>query len=225
MREVQVGTSVIDAGPTVLTMRWVFEQIFEDSGASLSAVLALRPLGVLARHAWSGAGRLDLFADIDQSADAIGRFAGKAEAAGYLAFCVESRRIYETLRDSFLTAQQEGPLGLARKVGLGRADDLLALRPFETLWQALGGHFRDQRLRQLFGRYATYCGSSPFAAPATLMLVAHVEQEGVWIVEGGMQRLAEALADIGLVAWRYVSFLHRRSKDRTDPWSRLRRVA
>ena len=198
MREVQVGTSVIDAGPTVLTMRWVFEKIFEDAGASLSAVLALRPLGVLARHAWSGAGRLDLFADKDQSADAIGRFAGKAEAAGYLAFCVESRRIYETLRDSFLTAQQEGPLGLARKVGFGRANDLLALRPFETLWQALGGHFRDQRLRQLFGRYATYCGSSPFAAPATLMLVAHVEQEGVWIVEGGMQRLAEALRTLAL---------------------------
>jgi len=45
----------------------------------------------------------------------------------------------------------------------------------------------------LFGRYATYCGSSPFTAPATLMLIAHVEQDGVWVAEGGMQRLAEGL--------------------------------
>ena len=63
-----------------------------------------------------------------------------------------------------------------------------------TLWRALGEHFHDRRLRQLFGRYATYCGSSPFAAPATLMLIAHVEQDGVWLVRDGMVRLADALA-------------------------------
>jgi 1-hydroxycarotenoid 3,4-desaturase len=51
--------------------------------------------------------------------------------------------------------------------------------PFSTLWSALGEHFSDPRLRQLFGRYATYVGSSPLQAPATLMLIAHVEQEGV----------------------------------------------
>jgi 1-hydroxycarotenoid 3,4-desaturase len=66
--------------------------------------------------------------------------------------------------------------------------------PFSTLWKIVGSHFRDPRLRQLFARYATYCGSSPFLAPATLMLIAHVEQLGVWSVRGGMQRLAETLA-------------------------------
>ncbi len=64
------------------------------------------------------------------------------------------------------------------------------------MWDELGKYFRDPRLRQLFGRYATYCGSSPFLAPATLMLVAHVEMDGVWRVEGGMHRLAVALADL-----------------------------
>ncbi len=62
-----------------------------------------------------------------------------------------------------------------------------------TLWKALGGHFRDPRLRQLFGRYATYCGSSPFSAPGTFMLVAHAEQEGVWTIEGGMHALASTM--------------------------------
>ena len=71
---------------------------------------------------------------------------------------------------------------------------MLGISPFDTLWKALSGHFRDPRLRQLFGRYATYSGSSPFDAPATLMLIAHVEQQGVWLVEGGMARLAGALA-------------------------------
>ena len=68
------------------------------------------------------------------------------------------------------------------------------MQPFASLWTALDPYFRDPRLRQLFARYATYCGSSPFCAPATLMLIAHVEQAGVWYVEGGMHRLATQLA-------------------------------
>jgi 1-hydroxycarotenoid 3,4-desaturase len=82
---------------------------------------------------------------------------------------------------------------LAARVGFGRILDLAALSPFETMWARLGTYFKDPRLRQLFGRYATYCGSSPFAAPATLMLIAHVEQDGVWSVDGGMHNLARAL--------------------------------
>jgi 1-hydroxycarotenoid 3,4-desaturase len=52
-------------------------------------------------------------------------------------------------------------------------------------------------LRQLFGRYSTYVGSSPWLTPATLMLVAHVEQDGVWLVDGGMHAVAGALAGLG----------------------------
>jgi 1-hydroxycarotenoid 3,4-desaturase len=77
---------------------------------------------------------------------------------------------------------------------MGRLRALWQIRPFSTLWHVLGEHFSDPRLRQLFGRYATYCGSSPFAAPATLMLIAHVEQSGVWVVDGGMHRVAGAIA-------------------------------
>jgi 1-hydroxycarotenoid 3,4-desaturase len=54
-------------------------------------------------------------------------------------------------------------------------------------------HFKDERLQQLFGRYATYCGSSPWEAPATLMLIAQVEMAGVWSVKGGMTALSSTL--------------------------------
>jgi 1-hydroxycarotenoid 3,4-desaturase len=72
--------------------------------------------------------------------------------------------------------------------------------------RAVSRHFRDPRLRQLFGRYATYCGSSPWAAPATLMLVAQVEMDGVWSVDGGMHAVALAVADLAArrgAAFRY----------------------
>jgi 1-hydroxycarotenoid 3,4-desaturase len=194
MRQVDVGGALMDAGPTVFTMRWVFEELFEAVGTRLSDHLALQPIEVLARHAWSENERLDLFADVQRSAAAIGEFSGASAARGYLDFCARAQRIYRTLETPFLRGARPSPVTLASRVGLRGLPDLMRISPLSTLWAELGKHFADPRLRQLFGRYATYCGSSPFMAPATLMLVAHVEQAGVWQVEGGMHRLAATLA-------------------------------
>jgi 1-hydroxycarotenoid 3,4-desaturase len=193
MREVKVGSAAIDGGPTVFTMRWAFESLFADAGASLTDALTLHTTSVLARHAWREGGRLDLFADIERSVEAIGDFAGAHDAAGYRAFCARSREIYQTLRGPFIDGQRPSAIELAQRVGFAHLGALWRTQPMSTLWSALGRYFRDPRLRQLFGRYATYVGSSPLRAPATLMLIAHVEQDGVWIVEGGMRRVADAL--------------------------------
>lgn len=203
MREVAIGGARIDAGPTVFTLKRVFEEIFTAAGTTLADHVTLEPVAILARHAWGPHQRLDLFADLGRSADAIGTFAGAAEAQRFRRFAAQARRIYETLEQPFIRSTQPS---LATLIKGARFADLRQIRPFATLWGALGDYFHDPRLRQLFGRYATYCGSSPFLAPATLMLVAHVEQDGVWLVQGGMHRLAEALADLGAsrgVRFRY----------------------
>lgn len=196
MREVDIDGIRLDAGPTVFTMRWVFEELFSDLNQNFTDHINLTPLRVLARHAWSENERLDLFADIEQSVDAIGDFAGAAEAQAYRRFCENARQIYTTLEDPFIRSPQPSPLTLVRAAGLGGLGGLWKIRAFDKLWNALGEYFRDQRLRQLFGRYATYCGSSPFQATATLMLVAHVEQAGVWLIDGGMHQLAKTLAQL-----------------------------
>ena len=206
MREIPVGGTRIDGGPTVFTMRWVFEEIFAAAGADFAQCVKLQRAQLLCRHAWSERERLDLHADVQRSAEAIGAFSGAAEARRFLRFCAEAARIYRTLEGPFLRADRPGPVDLVRRAGLSGLADLWHIDPFTTLWRALGSHFHDARLRQLFGRYATYCGSSPFLAPATLMLVAHVEQDGVWLVEGGMHRLAvalEALARASGAKFRY----------------------
>ncbi len=207
LREISIGDARIDAGPTVLTMRFAFDAVFAAAGTTLEQHLTLVPAEILARHAWNATQRLDLFADIARSADAIGVFAGAAEARGYLAFCERAKRIYRTLEMPFIRAQQPGSaFALARRVGLLAPNELLGMSPFATMWKGLAEHFRDPRLLQLFGRYATYCGSSPWLAPATLMLVAHVEQAGVWMVEGGMHRIAcafEAIASAKGAEFRY----------------------
>jgi len=194
MRQLYAGERPLDAGPTVFTMRWVFDALFAAAGRSLDEALRLHRAELLARHSWMDGSRLDLFADIEQSVAAIETFATPREGAAYRAFVRESARIFDTLDHSFMRAQRPGPLALAQRVGWRRLPDLLATRPFVTLWRALGQRFADPRLRQLFGRYATYTGSSPFQAPATLMLIAEAERRGVWQIDGGMQALAQALA-------------------------------
>lgn len=196
MRQIDVGGARIDSGPTVFTMRWVMDQIFRSAGVELDDMLTLRPLAVLARHAWNGEQRLDLHADARQSAEAIGQFAGAAEARRFIQFCAQARRVYDTLEGPFIRSQRPTLFDLARDLGPRGLGVLAGLGPFATLWRSLARHFHDPRLQQLFGRYATYCGSSPYAAPATLMLVAQVEMDGVWSVEGGMLAVAQALATL-----------------------------
>ncbi len=193
---VTVDGVAIDGGPTVFTMKQVFEEIFEQCGQSLGDHVNLRPATTLARHAW-GEARLDLFADPLASEAAIGAFAGAAEARGYRAFRAEAKRLFEAVEQPFLRGPKPDLLTLGWRMGIRGFADYCNLRAFRSLWGALGGYFRDPRLQQLFGRYSTYCGSSPFQTPATLMLIAHVEASGVWLIDGGMHRLAKALESLG----------------------------
>jgi 1-hydroxycarotenoid 3,4-desaturase len=198
LRTLTVAGRHIDSGPSVLTMRWVFGDLFAAVGADFAAHVSLTPLDILARHVWSDDQRLDLFADVAQSTEAIGAFSGLADAQGFADFCQQARQTYRTLKDTFITRPRPNVFTLSSRIGLHRVGALMGLRPFSTLWDALGDHFHDPRLRQLFGRYATYVGSSPFSGPATLMLIAHVEQDGVWSVDGGMQMLAQAIERLAI---------------------------
>ncbi|MBL6812567.1 MAG: phytoene desaturase [Luminiphilus sp.] len=188
----------VDGGPTVLTMRSIFEQLFADAGACLNDRLTLLESPIIARHAWSHGGVLDLYPDAQRSRQSIEDFAGTDNAAGFERFYSQSARIHQTLSETFMTASKPDPVTLVGRVlRQHHPSSLMAARPAPNLWRALGGFFSDERLRQLFARYATYVGSSPLSTPATLMLIAHVELEGVWLVDGGMHRLAAAMADLG----------------------------
>ena len=207
MRQLQVDGVAIDAGPTVFTMRWVFDELLAEVGASLDALLTLKPLDVLARHTWrGGSAPLDLFADKQRSADAIAAFSSPAEAQRFLGFCAQAKKVYAALEGPYIRSTRPSLLSMARDLGPRGLLTLAGLGPMASFWSQLARHFHDPRLQQLFGRYATYCGSNPWAAPATLMLVAQVELDGVWAVQGGMHavvRMLERLATERGVVFEY----------------------
>ncbi|MBU1187563.1 MAG: phytoene desaturase [Gammaproteobacteria bacterium] len=196
LRSVHIDGQAIDSGPTVLTMRHVFDELFQAADSRLSDHVQLQQAKVLARHGWRDGSRLDLHASRERSARAIREFADQREASGYLRFCADAERLHDLLDLQFMRRPQPGLTGLLPALSLRQQLQLLRVNPFRSLWQLLGEYFRDPRLRQLFARYATYSGSSPWQAPATLMLIAHVEQTGVWYLQDGMQQLARAMHEL-----------------------------
>ena len=189
----EVGGLSIDSGPTVLTMRWVFDEIFRQVGTDLDHELSLTPLNVLARHFWPDGSRMDLCADPLQSEAEVERLAGPGEAQRFRRFSDRARALYDTLESPFMRTQAPSMGRFMSDLDWRGMSQLTQLGPMRTLWRQLENEFTDPRLRQLFGRYATYCGSSPWEAPATLMLIAQVEMDGVFSVSGGMTALAQAL--------------------------------
>ena len=119
-----IGDARLDAGPTVFTLRGVFDQLFADAGDDLDRRLRLVPAKLLARHAWSADARLDLYADLERTIEAIGSFAGLADARAYVRFMTHAKRVYATLDRSFMQASRPSPVELVRRVGLGGLADL-----------------------------------------------------------------------------------------------------
>ena len=198
MHQREIGGVGVDGGPTVFTMHWVFDQLFKRGGKHFSDCVALTESRRLARHAWTDGSHLDLFHDIDQSSEAIAQFSDDENVAGYRRFCKDGQIIHDLLKDNFMASPQPSPAKLAYRLLRDGGINALSVAPHKSLWQSLGNYFSDPRLRQLYGRYATYVGSSPLLTPSTLMLIAHVERQGVWCVEGGMRALAHAMADVAI---------------------------
>jgi 1-hydroxycarotenoid 3,4-desaturase len=118
LREIAIADARLDAGPTVFTLRGVFDQLFADAGDDLDQRLKLVPARLLARHAWNADARLDLYADLERTIEAIGTFAGLAEARAFMRFAADAKRMYRTLDRSFMAASRPSPVELVRRVGL-----------------------------------------------------------------------------------------------------------
>jgi len=195
MRTLPSAAGPVAAGPTVLTMRHVFDALFEACGARLEERVTLIRQPLLARHFWPFGGRLDLHDDADRNAEAIREFAGARAARQFRAFDARARALFDGFDAPMMQAPEPRQAAVAAHV-MANPRLLRHMAPHQSLDGLLARTFDDPRLAQLFGRYATYVGGMPGGVPALLALIWRAESAGVWTVEGGMHRLAEAMADL-----------------------------
>ncbi len=182
-----------DSGPSLLTMPEVLKQLFTEIGEDMEKWIRPVKLPVICQYRLSDDTLLNAYADTNAFAEEI---EAKTEdsAESVMAYLNYSREIYK--RTGFLFLQKslhELDSYLDRKalktmLNIGKID------PFRTMHRANRTFFRDPRVIQLFDRYATYNGSSPFQVPATLNIIPHVEYGlGGYGVEGGIRAIPAAL--------------------------------
>ncbi|MGQ0566210.1 MAG: 1-hydroxycarotenoid 3,4-desaturase CrtD [Gemmobacter sp.] len=205
LRTLPSAAGPVDAGPTVLTLRRVFDDLFAAAGTQIEDHLRLVPQPVLARHWWPDGTRLDLHADADATAQAIRDWAGARAERDFERFHAATARAFAAFDGPVMQAPRVSLTAVARAAV--RSPSLWPmLAPGMTLHRYLALSFREPRLRQLFGRFATYVGGTPRRSPAVLSLIWQAEARGVHVVEGGMHRLAEVLEGLarqGGAVFRY----------------------
>lgn len=182
-----------DTGPSLVTMPWVLRELFEVAGARLEDELDLIHLESACRYRWPDGTVFDAYQSLPRLAEEIRRLE-PADVGGFLRFMAYGRRIYEAVAGPFLYEPADG---IRELLSLGPAllRDPWKIDSFRTVDEAVRAFFRSPHLRQVFNRYATYNGSTPYRAPATLNVIPYVEiVGGAWHVRGGIYELVRALA-------------------------------
>ncbi|MGQ9904962.1 MAG: phytoene desaturase family protein [Anaerolineae bacterium] len=189
MGEWRAGGFRFDTGPSVVTMRPVIERLFHEAGRRLEDYLDLAPLHPITRYHWRDGTVLDALQDEEAMCAEIARI-NPREVDGYRRFMRYVAELHRAVSRPFLYSRQPGWRDVLRLP----IADVLKIDALRTMHQAIRAHFRDPRLIQLFSRFATYNGSSPYRSPATLNVIAHVEMaQGAWYPRGGVYQIALAL--------------------------------
>jgi phytoene desaturase len=180
-----------DTGPSVLTMPEVFEDVLRALGREPASLVRWRRSTPAFRYLWPDGVRLDVHDEPERTLASVGAALGPGPEAELAAFLGYTRRIWEAAGPRFV----RGPAPTFGSVLSPAAwRDLLAIDPLRTMAGGISAHVREPHLRDLLLRYATYNGSDPRRAPATLNCIAWVELGlGGWGVEGGIGALVRAL--------------------------------
>ncbi len=183
-----------DTGPSLVTLPYVFEDLFAAANEKLSDWLELIRLEPVCRYIYPDGTGFDTSADMPTMMQNLEKFSpGSGE--DFNAFFGHAARAWRGSRKPFLESSISSPLDFI-KDGIPWTD-LTALLPLPTLHGLAKRYFKDPRLQQFIGRYATYTGSSPYSAPGTLSTVMYSEYAfGAWYVRGGLYAIAQALEQL-----------------------------
>lgn len=185
-----------DTGPSLLTMPFVLEQLYAAAGALPEERVDLLPVDPICRYFYPDGAVLDASAN-EEAFRAQVRALSPDDAEAVTRFLDYSQRIYELTSDIFLFHSLTDLKSLLRWKHVRTLLRLPQIDPFRTVHERTASFFRDRRIVQLFDRYATYNGSNPYAAPATLNIIPYVEYRlGGYYVRGGMYALVRSLETI-----------------------------
>ncbi|MEP6900856.1 MAG: phytoene desaturase family protein, partial [Actinomycetota bacterium] len=192
---VESGGYKFDTGASLLTMRHVLEDLFEFCGKRVEDYLEIVSLEPICRYFWSDGTQFDASQNIEKTENEIAKLVPE-DVAGFRRFLADSKQKYEIAERTFLAKSLND---LPKLLNLANLTDLLKISTLKTLDKHNSSYFKSAKLRQLFNRFATYNGSSPFETPATFALIPYVEFGlGAWYVRGGIYKIPRSLEKLAI---------------------------
>ena len=180
-----------DAGPTVITAPFLFEELFALFGERFADHVKLVPLTPWYRFQFADGDTFDYGGTLEATLAEIERIEPR-DRAGYLALLEHSRRIYD-IGFTQLSAQPFHRLGTM----LRQVPHLLGLRNYETVWQMVSRHLVSDKLRRAFSIQPLLVGGNPFDTTSIYGLIHFLERAyGVHFAMGGTGAVTRALGDL-----------------------------
>jgi phytoene desaturase len=180
-----------DAGPTVITAPFLFEELFALFGERFADHVKLVPLTPWYRFQFADGDTFDYGGTLEATLAEIERIEPR-DRAGYLALLEHSRRIYD-IGFTQLSAQPFHRLGTM----LRQVPHLVGLRNYETVWQMVSRHLVSDKLRRAFSIQPLLVGGNPFDTTSIYGLIHFLERaHGVHFAMGGTGAVTRALGDL-----------------------------
>ncbi len=182
-----------DAGPTIITAPFLFEELWALCGRRLSDDVELRPLSPFYRIRFDDGSTLDCSGDIAEMRREVGRLA-PADVSGYERFMQIAASIYA------VGFEQLGHVPFESWTDMLRiAPAMLRLQSYRTIYQLAARYVRDERLRIALSFHPLFIGGNPFKVTSIYGLIPHLERRwGVHFAMGGTGSLVRGLD--GLIA-------------------------
>lgn len=177
-----------DAGPTVITAPFLFEELFALSGEKMSDHIKLVPLTPWYRFHFADNTQFDYGGTLDETLAEIARIEPQ-DCDGYRRLLQQSKRIFD-VGFTELSAQPFHRF----MIMLRQIPRLLALRSHETVWQLVARHLISPKLRQAFSIQPLLVGGNPFDTTSIYGLIHYLERShGVHFAMGGTGAITQAL--------------------------------
>lgn len=185
-----------DAGPSLLTMPQYIDELFKLAGKRPADYFSCQKLDVVCRYFYEDGSQISAYADVDKFAAEVTKVTGEAPSSTKK-FAANSRSIYHITHHVFLERSLHR---LKTYLSWATIRSVFRLRQIDasrTMHKANTSFFKDKRMVQFFDRYATYNGSDPYQAPATLNVILHIEQHfGAYFPDGGMYSIVGSLVKL-----------------------------
>ena len=198
MGQINVDGYRFDTGPSLFTLPELVDELFELCSVQETERLPYVRLSNNCRYFYPDGTEFNFYQDREALYSEIERVFPH-DAAAVRKRLLHAEEVYNLSAPVFLFSAFHKLSNYLTEPYRHMVFKLHKLDFFRTMHGANAKDFTDLRLVQLFDRYATYNGSSPFRAPATLNMIAHLENnKGAFFPVKGMYSIANSLYDLAL---------------------------